>query len=135
MSDSVSVRHAIYSRLNGTTWSMSPAPEVVWANTANAGTRPRIEVAPAAQSNAPLHFDSRAQDNWHNAEIVLTVVVDVGTGEAESGPIVSDIVDRFPSGAEVGDAEIARLPEERPGFTDGREYRVPVVLPYRAIVS
>lgn len=135
MSDPVTVRHAVYSRLSGTTWTPSPAPVVVWANTTDAGSRPRVEVATAAQRNAPIHYDGAAQANLQTAELVLTVVVSAATGEAESGPIVQDILSRFPSGLYIGDAVVSRLPEEKAPFQDGDEYRVPVVLPYRAIVT
>ena len=130
MATSVSIRQAMYARLAGLAWSLSPAPAIVWANTTNAGQRPRIEVAPAVAVNRAITFGASV-NTMHEAELLLTVVVDVGRGEAESGPLVEDIQARFAAGTYVGDAVVTRAPDERAPLVDGAEYRVPVFVPYR----
>lgn len=134
MADSVTVRQAVYSRLAGTSWSLTPAPAIVWSNTADSGQRPRIEVAPAVAVNRTITFGAAPGSTVHEAELALTVVVDAGRGEAESGPLVQDIQARFPAGTYIGDAVVTRRPDERPPLLDGSEYRVPVLVAYRAIL-
>ena len=127
MTDSVAIRQAVYDHLAA--WP--GIGTIVWANTTGSGT-PRIEVEAFGQSNAPLTFDGL---NLHEARLQLTVVVDKGTGEADSGPLIQTILAAFAVNTLIGDTIITRAPLERTGFVDGEEFRVPVEVTYRAFTG
>lgn len=124
MTDTTTVRRAIYDHLI----AMPGAPTIVFSNTSGSGS-PRIEVESFGNTGKPLLYDG-TQEN--EGRVQVTVVVPEGTGETLHAPIVSAIMTHFANNTVVGPARIDGIPEEKQGYPDNGEWRVPVILHWQA---
>ncbi len=128
------IRNGLKSTLDGASLGLSTA----WPNVDYTGARPYavVTVAPSDTRRGTLKGNEITVETGVFSAIVC---VDENTGEAAAMNFADAIAALYPQGSRIsitgGSIEILTTPSIRPGFTTEKEYRVPVVLTYRAVAT
>lgn len=128
MSETYSIRTAIYDHLA----TLAGSVPIQSAYVGGDAVTPRYEVAIVGENNETFLLDGGTK---HTAEIQITAVVAKGKGEADFGALVSAIQNHFPPQDRIGGIVVVNMPEARPPILDGDEFRIPILIRYRAIIA
>ena len=112
--------------------AMGARPTTVWANQAAEAALPRVEFehGPIAQETHSLAGDSLADFMFQ-----ITVVTKIGTSSGENDQIVQSVVDHFAVGSRISTATVHLRPAVGAPFLDGGEWRVPITVRMKAVLS
>ena len=128
MSDEATIIQAAKDHFEG----LGDRPSTVWANQAAKSDTPRVEFdhGPVAQSTATLAGHSRADFLFQ-----ISVVTEAGTSSGPSDKIVQSVIDHFSIGTRISNATVHLRPTIGAPFQDGSEWRVPVTVRMKAMLS
>ena len=126
-------------------------PDIVWPNTESSGVRPRLEVAFSPIEPELFRrklYPQKKEDQLLGSKQVhrqryvylVTVVIDEKEQQWSAQQIADQIVEHFNYGVQPDSENIPELfvrmrPRTGPGFSEGREWRLPVVISLEAVVS
>ena len=125
------IRNALKARLAGG----SIGPGGAWPNVDYAGARPYFEVTTEVfeREGGTLKGDEVLSET---GQFNVIVVVDQGTGEDAALDYADAVAALFPEGYRIpitgGEIIITRPADVRGGYPDDADYRVPVIVRYRA---
>lgn len=126
--DPIDARDVVLARLS----ALPDAPPIRWPGERSAsGALPRIEVQQAAASARPLLMDG---GHAYTGEIAAIVVAKGENGTGETDAIVRALYDWFRPPLTLDGVVIVDAPDVRPPLVTGTEFRVPVLIRYRALL-
>lgn len=128
------IRNGLKAVLDGASLGL----QFAWPNVEFTGSRPYgvVQITPATRRGGTL-----AGNEVDREDGILSVVVavDEGSGEAAAAAYCDSVAALFTEGSRLsitgGQIEIIARPEIRAAFTDAKEFRVPVIVRYRALAS
>ena len=125
------IRNALKARLAGG----SLAPGAAWPNVDYAGARPYFAVSTETieREGGTLKGDEVLSET---GQFNVVIVVDQGGGEDDALDFADAVAALFPEGHRIpitgGEIIITRPADIRGGYPDDADYRVPVIVRYRA---
>lgn len=112
--------------------------DIAWPNVNFTGSRPYLETQVTVVSRTGGTLKGNEVDR-EDGIFSVTVVADENTGEAASAANADLVASLFLEGARIsitgGTIEILSRPDIRGAFQDAKDYRIPVLVRYRAIAD
>lgn len=111
----------------------------VWPNVASSGAtvRPHFEVVFIAHERTGSSI--KGDTIREQGRMAITVVTEADKGEDDANDFADTLADLFPLAFRIpipgGLITIFQPTEIRPGYRDGPDWRVPVIVKYRAITQ